>query len=83
MVKDYFVKAIKTVHHHDNGSFAWSISGPQSINHLREAISVMSGKYKRFMFVHAVFCIIAEILIDPSSQSQGYQKMDKRKPCIS
>ena len=42
------------MHHHANGHFAWLISGQQSVNPLREAISILSGKYKRFTFVNPV-----------------------------
>ena len=40
--------------HHANGRFDWLISGHQSVNPSREAISIVSGKYKRFTFVHPV-----------------------------
>ena len=40
--------------HHANGRFDWLISGHQSVNPTREAISILSGKYKRFTFVHHV-----------------------------
>ena len=46
--------AMKVVRHHANGRFDWLISGQQSINLLTEAISILSGKYKRFMFIHPV-----------------------------
>ena len=46
------LQAIKIVHHHPNGSFDWLISGQQSVDPSREAISILSEKYKRFMFVH-------------------------------
>ena len=45
---------MKIVHHHANGHFDWLISGHQSVNPSREVISILSGKYKRFMFVHPV-----------------------------
>ena len=50
--------AVKIVHHHANGRFDWLISGHQSVNPSREAIS---GKYKRFTFVHPErwLCIIS------------------------
>ena len=35
--------------------FDWLISEPQSVNYLRETISILSGKYKRFTFYHLVF----------------------------
>ena len=40
--------------HHANGCFDWVISGQHSVNLSREAISMLSGKYKRFTFVHPV-----------------------------
>ena len=43
--------AMKIVRHHANGRLDWLISGHQSVNPLREA---MSGKCKRFTFVHPV-----------------------------
>ena len=51
-VKDHCLRAMKIVHHHANGRFHWLISGHQSVNSSREVISILSGKYKRFMFVH-------------------------------
>ena len=37
-----------------NGHFNWLISEHQSVNLSREAVSILSGKYKRFTFVHPV-----------------------------
>ena len=37
------------MHHHANGRFDWLISEHRSVNSLREATSVLSGKYKRFV----------------------------------
>ena len=45
---------MKIVHHHANGRFDWLISEHQSVNPSREAISILSGKYERFTFVHPV-----------------------------
>ena len=45
---------MKIVHYYANGCFDWLIYGQQSDNPLREAISILSGKYKRFTFVHTV-----------------------------
>ena len=42
------------MHHYANGCFDWLISGQQSVNPSREAISILSGKYKRFTLVHPV-----------------------------
>ena len=38
--------------------FDWLISGHQSINPSREAIFILSGKFKRFTFVHPVIHIM-------------------------
>ena len=43
---------MKIVRHH--ACFDWLISGHQSVNPPREAISILSGKCKRFTFVHPV-----------------------------
>ena len=53
-VAGHCLKAMKAVHHHANGCFYWLISGHQSVNPSREAISILSGKHKRFTFVHPV-----------------------------
>ena len=47
-------QAIKNVDHHANGRFNWLMSERQSVNPSREAISILSGKYKTFTFVHPV-----------------------------
>ena len=47
-------EAMKIVHHHANGRFDWLIFEYQNINPSKEAISILSGKYKRFTFVHPV-----------------------------
>ena len=46
------LQAMKIVHHHANGRYDLLISGHQSVNPSREAISILSEKYKRFMIVH-------------------------------
>ena len=51
-VEGYCLLAMIIVHHHANGCFDWLISEKQSINPSKEAISILSGKYKSFMFVH-------------------------------
>ena len=48
------LQAMKVVHHPANASFDWLISEHQSVNPSREATSILSGKYKRFTFVHPV-----------------------------
>ena len=55
MVEGHCLQAMKIVHHYVSGCFDWLISGQQSVNPWREAISILSGKYKRFRFVHPVF----------------------------
>ena len=45
---------MKIVRHHANSRFDWLISGNHSVNLSREAISLLSGKYKRFTFVYPV-----------------------------
>ena len=40
--------------HHANGRFDWLTSGHRSVNSLKETTSILSGKYKRFTFVHPV-----------------------------
>ena len=61
---------MKTVHHHANGRFDWLISEDQSVNPSREAISILSGKYKRFTFVHPVGDSIS------SEKHTGYQAVE-------
>ena len=53
-VEDHCLQAMKIMHHHANGRFDGLISGQQSVNPSREAISILSGKYRRFTFVHPV-----------------------------
>ena len=45
---------MKIVYHYANSCFDWWISEHQSVNPWREAISILSSKYKRFTFVHPV-----------------------------
>ena len=49
-VEDHCLRAMKIVHHHANGRFDWLIFVYPS----REVIPILSGKYKRFTFVHHV-----------------------------
>ena len=54
-VEDHCLQVMKNVHHHANGCFDWLlISEHWGVNPSREAIFIVSGKYKRFMFVHPV-----------------------------
>ena len=52
VLEGHFLEAMKIVHHHASGRFDWLISEYQSVNPSREAISILSKKYKRFTFVH-------------------------------
>ena len=45
-MEGHYLIAVKIVHHHANGRFDWLISVHQSVNPSREAISILSGKYK-------------------------------------
>ena len=45
---------MKIVHHYAYSCFDLLISGHWNVNPSREAISMLSGKHKRFMFVHPV-----------------------------
>ena len=54
MVEGHCLQAMKIVHYCGNGCFDWLISGQQSDNPVREAISILSGKYRRFTFVRSV-----------------------------
>ena len=53
-VNSHCLQAIKVVHHHASDRFDWLISGHQSVNPLREAISILAGKCKGFTFVYPV-----------------------------
>ena len=53
-LEGHCLEGMKIVHHHVNGHFDWLTSGHQSVNPSREAISILSGKYKKFTFVHPV-----------------------------
>ena len=57
LMECHCLQAMKIVHHHANGHFDWLISEHQSVNPSREAISILSGKYQRFMFVHPVLFV--------------------------
>ena len=50
-MEGHCLQAMKIVHDHANGRFDWLISGH---NRSKEAISILSSKYKRFTFVHPV-----------------------------
>ena len=53
-VEGHCLQAMKIVHHYANDCFDWLISGKQSVDPSSEAISILSGKYKRFALVHPV-----------------------------
>ena len=46
-----------------NGRFDWLISRHQSVNPSRESISILSGKYERFTFVHPVLILLEYLLV--------------------
>ena len=48
------LQVIKTVHHCANVRFDWLISRDQNVDPMREAITVLDWKYKRFPLVHPV-----------------------------
>ena len=50
-LEGHCLEAMKILHHQANGCFDWVISEYQSVNSSREAISILSGRYKRFTFV--------------------------------
>ena len=54
VVEGHCLQVMKIVHHYANSCFDWLISGQQSVNPSREVISILSGKYRRFTFVHPV-----------------------------
>ena len=60
-MEGHCLQAIKIVHHHANGRFDWLISWHQSVNPSREAISILSGKYKRLTFVHPVTALTESV----------------------
>ena len=74
-MEGHCLQALKIVRHHANGRFDWLISGHQSVNPSREAISIiyihnniyniyiLSGKYERFTFVHPVVKAISHSTI--------------------
>ena len=46
VVEGHCLQAMKIVRHRTNGRFDWLISGHQIVNPSREAISMLSSKYK-------------------------------------
>ena len=53
-VEGHRLQAMKIVHHHANDHQILVGQFHQSVNSSRKAISILSGKYKRFTFVHPV-----------------------------
>ena len=53
-----------------NGCFDLLISGQQSNNPLREAIPILSGRYKRFTFVHPVPVTLDQRFLHKESQAR-------------
>ena len=51
MVKGLRLQAVIIVRYYAKSCFDWLISRQASDNPLREATSILSGKYKRFTFV--------------------------------
>ena len=62
-VEGHCLRAKKVVHHHANGRFDWLISRYQSVNPSRKAISILSGKYKRFTFVHPLVESVIDLFV--------------------
>ena len=75
-VEGHSLQAIKIVHHHANVHFDQLISGHQSVNPSREATSILSGKYKRFMFVHLVSLTSSRKLFPPQLNVQGNARVN-------
>ena len=63
VVEVHCLQAMKIVHHYANDCFDRLISGQQSVHSWREAISILSGKYKRFMFVYPVGVAYVTVLL--------------------
>ena len=59
-VEGHCLQAMKVVHYYASDNFDWLIPEQQNVNPSREAISILSGKYKRFTFVHPVMFDIFE-----------------------
>ena len=54
---------MKIMHHYVDSCFEWLISGDQSVNPLMEATSILSGKYKRFAFVHPMVERVVDLFV--------------------
>ena len=55
-MEGHCLQAMNIVHHHANGHFDWLSLDHRSVNPSREVISILSGKYKGFTFVHYTVC---------------------------
>ena len=53
-VEGHCLQVMNIVCRYANGCFDWLIYGQQSVDPSRETISILSGKCKRFTFVHPV-----------------------------
>ena len=71
-IEGHCLQAMIIMGHHANGSFDWLMSGHLSINPLREAISVLSVKYKRILFVHPVRHKLLGITVRQSFVNSDY-----------
>ena len=54
VVEVHCLQVLKIVYHYANSCFDWLISEQQSVNPSREAMSILSGKYKGFTFFHPI-----------------------------
>ena len=63
---------MKIVHNKANDCFDCLTSGHQSVNSSRQAISMLSGKYKRFTFVYPV--IVTTIILLCKDLLKGDQR---------
>ena len=52
--RDHCLQAMKIVHYQANGRFDWLMFGHKSVDLSRDPVSILSVRYKRFMFVHPV-----------------------------
>ena len=57
MVEVHCLQVLIIVHHYANSCFDRFISVQQIVNPSREAISILSEKYKRFTFVHPLLAL--------------------------
>ena len=79
-VEGHCLQAKKVVHHHANGRFDWLISGHQSVNPSREAISILSEKFKRFTFGHPVSVRLS--LVSIYSKRHDHDTKNKAIMCL-